>query len=172
MIFYNAYEKPELEDIEHYGVKGMKWGVRRYRQSKKDVDSIVKTLSKKDREMLGIYEGSYGISKGEHFLNRTLIKNKNIPISVFDITKGNNYINVSVITRKGNAYRGKGYGKQAVKSGIDWWDKNKSRYKNQKLNWWVRRENEASIRLAKSAGFVLNESDLEKWKDWYHYERR
>lgn len=29
-MFYDAYEKPELEDIRHYGIKGMKWGIRRY----------------------------------------------------------------------------------------------------------------------------------------------
>lgn len=171
-MIYDAYEKPDLEDIRHYGVKGMKWGVRRYQQSKKDVDSVIKTMSKKDRELLGIYEGSYGISKGEHFLNRTLIKNGDIPISFFDITKGSNYINVAVGTRNSKKYRGKGYAKQAVKSGIDWWDQNKDHYNNQKLNWWVRRENTASIKLAKYAGFTLNEKDLEKWKDWYHYERR
>lgn len=41
---YNAYEKPDLEDIEHYGVLGMKWGVRKNPQ--KAVQKASKKLTK------------------------------------------------------------------------------------------------------------------------------
>lgn len=167
---YYAYEKPDLKDIAHYGVKGMKWGVRHYKESKKQVDSIVKSMSKKDRELLGIYDGKYGISKGEHFLNRQIKKVGKTPVAFFDITMGSNYINAAVGTRGEKKYRGKGYAKAATKSGMDWWEKNKDKYKDKNFNWWVRRENIASIKLAEANGFTLNKSDLEKWKDWYHYE--
>ena len=47
-MYYDAYEKPELEDIEHYGVLGMKWGVRK--NPAKAIRKASKKLYKLDRK--------------------------------------------------------------------------------------------------------------------------
>lgn len=38
MDILNLAEKPDLDDIEHYGVKGMKWGVRKKRDASSPAD--------------------------------------------------------------------------------------------------------------------------------------
>lgn len=41
---YSGNEKPSIEDLEHYGVKGMKWGVRKVHNDR--VNASRKTLDK------------------------------------------------------------------------------------------------------------------------------
>lgn len=55
MIYDGTIEKPSLDDIiiEHYGVKGMKWGVRRY---EKYPGSYTKRGVKKTKEAISDYE--------------------------------------------------------------------------------------------------------------------
>lgn len=154
----------------------MKWGVRRTpeqlghptKQSNKDVNNILKSLSDEDLHKLNIEKGEkYNSSK---VLYRAMKKVGNTPVSVFDIEYVNNYIvNATIITRGGDKYRGKGYASEVVKSGLDWWDKNKRRFDGQSVNWWVREGNIGSIKLAVNNGFGLVD-DNGKYPGWKHYK--
>lgn len=161
--------------ICHYGVKGMKWGVRKERSTKeylKKVNEIVDTMSKIDREKLGLYNSRYRIEKGEKIVTKLIKYIDKTPISFFDIVEGPNYLNATVGTRSEKEYRGKGYAKEVVKSGMDWWDANKDKYKNQTVNWWVRDDNPGSAKIAKDTGFKLNRKKSAKYNGWQLYERK
>lgn len=179
----NHYNKPPIEEyLAHYGVKGMKWGVRRTPEqlghlsnsrrrvnaSNKSVDSIISSMSKKDLEKMNLYDSKYNST---NLVYRQLKKIGNTPVSFFDIDNNDGYMNVTVGTRSGDEFRGKGYANECVKKGVDWWEKNKHKYGNKKLSWWVLRDNAGSIRLAKNNGFEMNKKDSAKYPDWYHYER-
>lgn len=159
--------------IEHYGVKGMKWGVRRTPEqlghrtrTNKDVDAIVKSMSKSDLEKLNLYEDY----SHKNLVHRQLKKISDKPISFFDISDEDGYLNVSLGTRGGNEYRNKGYASAVTKQGVDWWEKNRSQYGDRKLSWWVLEDNKGSIRLAEKYGFRQNKKDSKRFKGWRHYE--
>lgn len=163
-------------ELYHYGVKGMKWGVRRTpeqlghnptkkkAQSDKDVNEIVKSMSKTDLEKLNIYDGVYD-SKG--VVKRILEKDGDLPISFFDIENVEGVMNVSVGTRSGKEYRGRGYAQRCVREGMAWWDANRHKYGDKPLSWWVLEDNLGSIRVAEKSGFRLDEKA--RYSGWRHY---
>lgn len=183
--------------LEHHGVKGQKWGVRRYQNSDgnltaegrqrqlesrnvsrnkpytDDVNDIVRTLSKKERDFLGAadnedwidkkYERDTLVNKAKTFVS----KEGDTPVSFVEIwTDGGRTGQISLATRNDPKYRGKGYASKNVEQAIKWAD----RYGNKsidELEWIADRKNTASVYLGKKYGFVEDDPNKHghNWKD-------
>ena len=183
--------------LEHHGIKGQKWGVRRYqnadgslthegrerygysrnirrnRPHTDDINDIVRTLSKKERDFLGAEDGKDWIDKNyenETLLNKAnsfVIKQGNTPVSFVEIwTNGGTTGQISLATRNDPQYRGKGYASQNVEKAIKWVDKY-GKKSVKELEWIADRNNTASINLAKKYGFVEDDPNKHghNWKD-------
>lgn len=165
-------------ELKHYGIKGQKWGIRRFEntdgtlteegkrryaalRTRNDVEKIFGTFSKDNKRLLGAGENdkeymerdahAYWVAK------RFIARVGKEPVAFMDIIKGQNgEANIAIGTD--SRYRGKGYAAKVAKRGSDWIDKHPDIFT--KVNWGAFKENEASVRLAKKNGFTLdNETD-------------
>ena len=187
-------------ELFHYGVKGMHWGIRRYQnpdgsltsdgkerymymnrarraaKTKKDMDTLYNTLSKKDKRLLGDDEGSkewLKIEEGEYVVKRFLKKYGDKPIAALDImtTTKEGYLTVALMTDPN--YRGKGEASKLAKKSVEWFDKNAEKYGAKNLGWGAYAENKASRKIAEKNGFIYNKklSD-EEWSEYDYYLKK
>lgn len=164
----------------HYGVIGMKWGIRRTPEqlghrksssSEEKVKSITRTWSKEDRERMNLF-GNEEYESSPLLVYRNIQYIKNLPVSFIDIEDYGTGLNVSIGTRSGEKYRGKGYASKCLKEGLSWYESNKETFSNKPLSWWAREENIGSNLLAKNAGFDYDEEGSKKNPGWSHYIKR
>ena len=193
----NSVSPPNYYILEHHGIKGQKWGVRRFQNKDgtltaegrqrqlesrnvsrnkphtDDVNDIVRTLSKKERDFLGAadnedwidkkYERNALVNKAKTFVS----KEGDTPVSFIEIwTNGGRTGQIALATRNDPKYRGKGYASKNVEQAIKWVD----RYGNKsidELEWIADRKNTASVNLGKKYGFVEDNPNKHghNWKD-------
>lgn len=177
----------------------MKWGVRRYQnadgtlttegrkrlkernnvlrnlQYTDDVNAIVRSLSNKEKKLLGASLHEEWIEKDyendilTNIAKTFVTKQKDTPISFIEIwTYGGDIGQIAIATRSGDEYRGKGYASKEVEKAIKWAD----RYGNKsikELEWIAEKTNTGSNALAKKYGFEQTETP--NTTDWENYNR-
>ena len=163
-----------MDYLFHHGIKGQKWGVRRFEnadgtlteegkkrysalRTRKDVEHIFGSFSKKDKRLLDAGEDdSEYMSKEAHaywVAKRFIVREGKTPVAFLDILKGQDgEANIALGTD--SRYRNKGYASKVASKGAKWLDANPGMFT--KVNWGAFKENVASINLAKKSGFALD----------------
>lgn len=179
-----------VNELYHYGVKGQKWGVRRYQnkdgslteEGKRlsyyrrrvktqlrytdDVNAIVETLSKKDKYYLGTPDNEKWIPDDvraetvSNIAKTFIIKHGNTPVSMIQIWDNQNPKIGQIAIATNPKYRGKGYTSKGINEAIKWFNSNKNKTMAE-LQWNNRIENEKSAKIAEAYGFKVKNHDSE-----------
>lgn len=139
------------------------------RKTMNEVNDIVNTMSKKDKELLNLSCNAHqrSVEEGRRVVKRFIKRIGKTPVSFFELTGDNTGIAVSIGTRAGDQYRNKGYGKAVAEQGKKWLDEHVDEF--DQIVWWTRKDNLGSIKTAKSIGFELDESSVLPDDPWVKY---
>lgn len=172
-------------ELYHHGIKGQKWGVRRFqnkdgtltaegrqrltdrRRSKvwydtaEAVEKIYRSMTKDEkRKLMGVDgeppERFSTPPEAKNLVKRVLKEVGGEPMAFCDIWDTGSIYAVAIGVANREDARGKGYGTEVAKAVTDWY----KRYgKADPLVWSVREDNKGSIRIAEKSGFKRVEDE-------------
>ena len=172
------------DELYHYGIKGQRKGVRngppyplestkrkaKAAKTHDKVESIVRSLSANEKKLISMSpkDKEYlSIEDGKYVVHRTLKEIGNVPVSFFDALDDRDSINVTLATRSGTRYRGKGYGLEVARQTVTYLENHPNITKGRPLVWGVKTDNYASIAIAKKLGFTVEEGSEDN--GWINY---
>lgn len=183
---FKKYVKEEY--LEHHGILGQKWGVRRYQnpdgtlteegiyhyrkaranQRKEDIDSVYNRLSKKEKALIGDDENAkeyLSTDEGEYVVKRLVDRSDDKPVAFLDMMTSTKPGELIVTVATDPDYRGQGRAEKLARKGIKWFDKNGAKYGFEYLDWGFYEENKASQKVAEKVGFKFFKQN----DDWIVY---
>ena len=166
-------ECESLIDIKRYQNKdGTLTNLGKSRKNMDEVNDIVSTMSKRDKELLNLSGDVYqrSVDDGANVIKRIVKKIGDTPVSFLDITGDHSGVSISIGTRGGDEYRNKGYASAVAKQGKKWLDEHADEF--DQVVWWTRKDNPGSIKIAQKIGLELDESSVLPDDPWVKYERK
>lgn len=166
-------------ELYHHGIKGQRWGIRRYQnkdgtlteagklRAYKQANTIYSTLNADQKRHASYTDDPKVFMNKNDYLSETekvfVKKNKGKASSILNITDGgSDEVEFQVMTRSNE--QGKGYASQLVDKGIEW----ARSTQRKKIIWQVSVNNDASIKLAEKKGFEFTRHLMYDW-DGTHF---
>lgn len=184
-----------MNELYHHGVKGQKWGVRRYQnpdgslteegvyhyrmlkaaKTKKDVDRIYNSMSRKDKALLGDDEGAkefLTLEEGEYVVKRFLDKDGDTPVAFLDIMTTTREGHLTVAIGTDPKYRGQGRAAKLAEKGVKWFDKYADKVGADYLGWGAYAYNKGSRHIAEKVGFKYEADKSDDEWSVYGYSKK